>query len=94
MASFLYRILSLLARNDACWERVGFQVWTERLREWLAAQVLQPLVAAVTATHKVHPRVQGEQLQTLRTRVAGRPGAAATSDVAKTIVCQHIKWNS
>ena len=29
------------------------QVWTERLREWLAAQVLQPLVAAVNTAHKV-----------------------------------------
>jgi hypothetical protein len=33
------------------------QVWTERLREWLAAQVLQPLVAAVNAAHKVWSRV-------------------------------------
>ena len=29
------------------------QVWTERMREWLASQLLQPLVAAINAAHKV-----------------------------------------
>lgn len=28
------------------------EVWTERLREWLAARVLQPLVAAVASAHE------------------------------------------
>lgn len=29
----------------------GWQVWTERLREWMSSKVLQPLVAAVESAH-------------------------------------------
>lgn len=38
---------------DVRFDDVDAQVWTERMREWLASQLLQPLVAAINAAHKV-----------------------------------------
>ena len=74
----------LRARQD--W----LELWTERLREWLAGRVLQPLVAAVQGAHEPVNTVRGGEVGG-----AGGGGGQVWSDVrvrVAPVLCWVCRW--
>jgi hypothetical protein len=73
------------------------QVWTERLREWMASQVLKPLVAAMAGAHSDVMTAAGAmgwagvQLQPLGHAPDAARGAAASAEADDEVLIAQMR---